>query len=132
MHFVYSLKEYKYCYVKLLLVMKMKFGDILRELIELNNLTQKQVGKDLNIAASTIGNYVNNTREPDHATLKEFAGYFNVSTDFLLGYTHKDKLTHEEEAMINVFRRLDSEYRKIIYQQSLVLLKMTLSEADKY
>ena len=102
----------------------MEFGNILRELIELNNLTQKQVGKDLNIAASTIGNYVNNIREPDHATLKEFAKYFNVSTDFLLGYSHKDKLNHEEEALINIFRSLNGDYRQIIYQESLVLLNI--------
>lgn len=100
----------------------MKFGNILRDLIELNNLTQKHVGKDLNIAASTIGNYVNNIREPDHATLKEFARYFNVSTDFLLGHSHKDKLTHEEEALINVFRQLNSDHRQIIYQESIVIL----------
>lgn len=102
----------------------MKFGNILRELIELNNLTQKQVGKDLNVAASTIGNYVNNTREPDQATLREFARYFNVSTDYLLGISQSETFTHEEEALINIFRKLNEDYRRILYREGLVLLDL--------
>ena len=34
----------------------MKFGEILRELLEDNDITQKQLATDLNIAATTIGN----------------------------------------------------------------------------
>ena len=54
----------------------MKFGDILRELLEENELTQKQLAQDLNIAPSTLGNYIRNIREPDFETLKIFATYF--------------------------------------------------------
>lgn len=100
----------------------MNFGNILRELIELNNLTQKQLGQDLNIAPSTIGNYVRNIREPDHSTLIEIAKYFDVSTDFLLGYSHKDKFGHDEAALINVYRKLNKDYRQILYKESLVML----------
>ncbi len=124
MRFVYLAHHFKYCCVKLLLVINVKFGSILRELIEINNLTQKQVGRDLNIAASTIGNYVNNTREPDHTTLRQFAEYFDVSTDYLLGYSRKDYLSHEEESLINIFRKLDLEYRQIIYREGIVLLSI--------
>ena len=84
MRFVLFIKTSKYSYVTVLMVINMKFGNILRELIEHNQLTQKQMGQDLNIAPSTIGNYVRNIREPDHSTLIEIAKYFNVSTDYLL------------------------------------------------
>ena len=100
----------------------MAFGNTLRDLIELNNLTQKQLGQDLNIAPSTIGNYVRNIREPDHSTLIEIAKYFEVTTDFLLGCSHKDTFSHDETALINVYRKLGKDYRQILYKESLVLL----------
>ena len=102
----------------------MIFGNILRELIELNNLTQKQLGQDLNIAPSTIGNYVRNIREPDYSTIIEIAKYFDVSTDYLLGYSPKDRLSHEEEALINTYRKLSNDYRQILYKESLVMLEI--------
>ena len=43
----------------------MNFGNILRELLEDNDITQKQLADDLNIASTTIGNYIRGLREPD-------------------------------------------------------------------
>ena len=36
----------------------MNFGDILRELLEDRDLSQKQLADDLSISASAVGNYV--------------------------------------------------------------------------
>ena len=62
----------------------MSFGNKLGILIEENNLTQKELAAQLNIAPSTLSSYVQNAREPDFDTLKKIAGYFNVSADYLL------------------------------------------------
>ena len=59
----------------------MSFGDNLRALIEERDITQKELAKKLNIAPSTLGSYVQNVREPDFATLKMFANFFDVSTE---------------------------------------------------
>lgn len=101
----------------------MKFGDVLRQLLELKNLTQKQLGIDLNIAPTTIGNYVRNIREPDHATLKLFAEYFQVSTDYLLDYHCDSKSSHGEDLLINAFRNLNDNYQEILIKQAQVLLE---------
>ena len=61
----------------------MRFGETLRELLAEEGITQKQMAADLNIAASTLGNYIQNSREPDHETLKRIADYFDVSMDYL-------------------------------------------------
>ena len=66
--------------------MEMKFGEFLRELLEDNDITQKQLAADLNLAPTTIGNYIRCFREPDFAILKLFATYFNVTTDYLLDF----------------------------------------------
>ena len=61
----------------------LNFSNKLRSLIEERNLTQKQVAKDLNIAPSTMGGYVQGSSEPDFDTLRKLAKYFNVTTDYL-------------------------------------------------
>ena len=38
----------------------MLFGDILRNLLEERNLSQKQFAEELKIAPSTLGNYIRN------------------------------------------------------------------------
>lgn len=63
----------------------MNFGDRLRILIDERGITQKELASQLNIAPSTVSSYVQNTREPDFATLKSLAIYFSVSIDYLLG-----------------------------------------------
>ena len=102
----------------------MKFGDRLRELLELNNLSQKQLGEKLNIAPSTIGNYVRNIRQPDHATLVVFADYFNVSVDFLLGNTFKNELSDEEQLLLTVYKGLNSNYKKILVEEAKLLFEL--------
>ena len=62
----------------------MKFGTVLRKLIEEHGITQKSLAAKLNLAPSTLGSYVQNTREPDFELLKKIASYFQVTTDYLL------------------------------------------------
>ena len=102
----------------------MKFGDRLRELLELNNLSQKQLGEKLNIAPSTIGNYVRNIRQPDHATLVVFADYFNVSVDFLLGNTFKNELSEEEQFLLTVYKGLNNNYKRILIEEAKLLFEL--------
>lgn len=65
----------------------MSFGERLKQLIEENNITQRQLSKELNIAPTTLSGYANGYREPDFLTLTLFADYFQVSVDYLIGYS---------------------------------------------
>lgn len=102
----------------------MSFGDNLRNLIEERDMTQKELATELNIAPSTIGSYVQNTREPDFATLKLFATYFDVSVDYLLDYSSGETQSHQENEMLRIFRSLSSEQREICVEQSKVFVRM--------
>ena len=64
----------------------MEFGDILRELLENNELNQKMLADELHISPAAIGNYVRGNRAPDYQTLKKIADFFHVSTDYLLDH----------------------------------------------
>jgi len=101
-----------------------KFGDVLRELLEDRLITQKNLAEDLNIAPSTLGNYVRNLREPDYETLKRIAGYFDVSIDYLLDYQYEAKGDfHCKQHMMQIFDALDDEKQNILLEQGKVLLK---------
>ena len=66
----------------------MAFGDRLKLLREEKSVTQREIGKFLNISDRVIGYYEQNNRFPkDENTLKRLADFFEVSVDFLLGQT---------------------------------------------
>lgn len=66
----------------------MKFGDRLKSLRMMNNLSQTDFGKILNKSANNISQYETGKREPDLETLKIISDYFKVSLDYLLGKTN--------------------------------------------
>ena len=106
----------------------MSFGDNLRNLIEERDMTQKELATELNIAPSTIGSYVQNTREPDFATLKLFATYFDVSIDYLLDYSSGNTQTHQEDELLRIFRSLSSEQKEVCIEQCKVFVRINHKE----
>ncbi len=62
-------------------------GQRLRLLIKEKRMKQKEIGEALGVKLSTLSGYINDKREPTLASLKEMAGYFNVTVDFLIGYS---------------------------------------------
>lgn len=63
------------------------FSKVLRQLRIEHNLSQFELGKELNLAQRTISNYENGNIFPDEHILNLIADYFNVSMDYLLGRT---------------------------------------------
>lgn len=109
----------------------MSFGEKLRSLIEELDMTQKQLAIHLNIAPSTMGSYVQNTREPDFATLKLLANYFNVSTDYLLDNHSGNAATKQEDELLRIFRSLPSDQRNICLEQCRVFVKINHQEKEE-
>lgn len=107
---------------------KMKFGEILRELLEDNDITQKQLAQDLNLAPTTIGNYIRCFREPDFAILKLFATYFNVTTDYLLDFQAGPTKDHGEDALLRLYRSLPQEQKALFLDGGKLLLRYALKE----
>ena len=63
----------------------------LKELRKSRNISQLKLALDLNMNQNTISRYENLERQADYKTLIRFADYFNVSLDYLLGRTDKEK-----------------------------------------
>lgn len=106
----------------------MSFGENLRTLIEEKDITQKELARQLNIAPSTLGSYVQNTREPDFSTLKMIAGYFDVSIDYLLDYSSGKTSNHQEDELLRIFRSLSQDQKDICIEQCRVFVRMNHKE----
>lgn len=102
----------------------MRFGDILRSLLDDRDITQKQLAASLNIAPTTLGNYFRNEREPDFETLKMLAGYFNVSTDYLLDYRTGNTSSRQEDELLRVFRAMTPEQQVIFVEQGKAVARL--------
>ena len=57
----------------------------LKELRESKGLTQKQVADVIGYSVLSYARYEKVEREPDIATLKKLADYFDVSVDYIIG-----------------------------------------------
>jgi transcriptional regulator with XRE-family HTH domain len=63
------------------------FGERLKVLREQRSLSQEEFGRVFNVAQTTIGMYERGNREPNFEKLKQFADFFGVSIDYLIGHT---------------------------------------------
>lgn len=106
----------------------MKLGEILKELLDLHGITQKQLAEALALSPSALGNYIQGTREPDYGTLIRIADYFCVTTDYLLDHPaasdhpHK-KAAHREELLLHIFRSLTGEQQDFYLEQGQIFLR---------
>lgn len=72
----------------------------LKKLREKAGLSQQRLANQLELTQQSIHSYENNVYEPDIATLKLLADYFNTSIDYLIGNTeiqHKIEKVDEYE-----------------------------------
>ena len=105
-------------------VISLNFGEILKELLETKEITQKQLAEDLNLAPTTLGNYIRGEREPDFQILKKLAMYFNVSTDYLLDFRNNEKIYgHCEDELLRIYRSMSDEYKALLLEEGRVMLK---------
>ena len=101
----------------------MNFAETLRRLIDEADITQKQLAKEINISPSTLANYVQGSRNPDFITLMAIARYFNVTTDYLLGFQLDKADDQQEMSLLQIFRSLSAEQRDIYIEQGRAFIR---------
>lgn len=109
----------------------MKFGDILRDLLDEHDLSQKQLADDLHISSSAIGNYVRNNREPDYHTLKRIAKYFHVSIDYLLNSPSDTTADFRDQQLLQIFHSLTEEQKDLYIEQGKLFIKSNQKQKEK-
>lgn len=71
------------------------FVERVKELIKINNLTQRDLANDVGVTESTMSKYLSGDRIPGGETLSNLATALKTTTDYLLG------LNNENKTMIN-------------------------------
>ena len=64
-----------------------KFKDVLAQLRQERNISQRFLSEALGLSHSAIGMYESGKREPNYEILESIADYFNVDMNYLLGKT---------------------------------------------
>ena len=82
-------------------------------------LTQQALADYFHLSQQTIYKYENGHAEPDIETLKQFARFFGVSVDYLIGNDHSSEevqldYTTDEKLMISKVRRLSPDLRSAL------------------
>ncbi|MGE6602636.1 helix-turn-helix domain-containing protein [Lysinibacillus fusiformis] len=80
------------------------FGKILAGLRKERKLSQYDLAERMNLSRGQIANYEQGKRQPDFDTLEQFADFFGVSTDLLLG---RSNLNTEENFSETILRSTD-------------------------
>lgn len=101
----------------------MKFFDIFETLCKQNNTSVTAVLKEIGLSSSK-GTAWRKGSIPSGDILVQIAEYFNVSVDYLLGYTVETN--NEEQELIDFFVNLSIEHKRL----AIKLVKAVL-EASK-
>ena len=67
---------------------KNKFGDILKELREINNITEESVNEELNYKIFSVADYESGKKEPEIKDIIKLADMFNVPVDYIVGHDY--------------------------------------------
>jgi len=86
-------------------------GTQLRNLLDQDGITQKQLAQALNISTTTLNGYVQNRRQPDAKMVIRLAAYFHTTTDYLYGLTNLREplitpFNAEERHLVNIYRAI--------------------------
>jgi len=89
----------------------MSLGAKLAFLREQKTLTQKEMAALIKMSRSRLSLYEINQREPDLATLKQFADFFNVTLDYLAEHQSETISQNiETESVIHLDKLLNKPY----------------------
>ncbi len=99
----------------------MDIGYAIQNLLDNNNMTQKELAKEINIPAATLNGYIKNHHQPDYQTLITIAKFFNVTVDYLLHYTVESKPA--ETKLVNNFRSLDHSQQELVLSMTELMIK---------
>lgn len=90
------------------------FGDRLKELRKERNLTQEELGNLMNSNKASISHYESNRRMPDAYTIANFADFFNVTVDYILGRSDKkDGEILENDDLPKELKKIGIEYLEV-------------------
>lgn len=99
----------------------MQFHNRFRQLMDDHQIGRKELAQRLNIAYSTLGNYLTGDREPDLNMLIKIADLFSVSIDYLVGHPTRQTISDEEIRLLHLFRQMPPEHQQMLTEIAKVM-----------
>ena len=124
----------------------MEFSVILRRLRKEREITQTELGKNLNYTPSTISDWENERSEPSIVQLRLVADFFGCTIDYLVGREDdfgnitatapSSDLSEDEKKLVTLFRSMNATRRATVLDTveglaDLDLRKKYISESSK-
>ncbi|NEZ43879.1 helix-turn-helix domain-containing protein [Paenibacillus alvei] len=100
----------------------MTFGERLRNLRTVRNMSQEQVARHIGLTRSAYSHYEINNRQPVYSTLLKLTVLFDVSVDYLIN-DHSYIESHETNQLLQLWHGLDADSR----QETLQLMRQSIS-----
>ncbi len=91
-------------------------------------LTQPQASELLGINCSTLKCYEQGTREPNHEILIKLARFYEVTTDYLLGYSLDESSEQVEQSTID---KLAREFNLSGLEKNIIIEYSKLSSSTR-
>ena len=101
----------------------------LRKLRLERKLTLEAVAKSLGLRNQYVSNYELGRRNPDYETLKKFADFYGVTTDYLLEHDVPQK--EENDALGEDVRAIARDMQSMTPQDRALLKNLVKSMAEK-
>ena len=118
----------------------MKFGETLKNLRDIKDMTQQDLGKVLGVSRATIAGYETKNHQPDYEKLELLSHFFEVSIDYLLtgeDSFHIERMKHLpinekvlDAEVIKVYRTLPAEAKQDVLKY-LKLLQLNDKSTKK-
>ena len=99
----------------------MNFANTLKNLREVNNVTQDQLANYLKVSRPTVAGYETKSRQPDYERLEKISEFFHVSIDYLIrGWTDEQNILVKEST---IDQEVTISYRKLSVNSKQDVLK---------
>ena len=117
----------------------MEMGHLIAKYRMEKGLSQKELGKILNVSTSTVALWETDKRNPTPLSLIDIADYFNISMDDLFSADRKNTsylrtqnpLPPECERLIGYWQEMNEESREILMGRSREILREQRLEEQK-
>ena len=96
----------------------MDIGTQLRNLLDQDGITQKQLAEALNISTTTLNGYIQNRRQPDAKTVIRLDSYFHTTPDYIYGLTSlrepmPSPYNADERHLVNIYRGIPEDKKPL-------------------
>ncbi len=102
----------------------------LRKIRIINGYSQKEFATIIGVPSNTYNQWETGKRQPDYETLSKIADFYDVTVDYLLGRTLKEKPAKTEKSLPDIMYRYD-ELSEDQQREVIAFIEFKLAQQTK-